>query len=177
MDPTFLIEQIVASSHDVRRALRGRELAARFEGALLPALAVRGLKCSPEGRTPIEYRGGGLSVGYHVDLRVTGVPLVVELKVLDGLHVDDDEQMLNRLRLGVWQRGAVNLNVMVTNRGVRSDVFDLRHLARPSAAPAVASKGRPERQPMVERQPTWTARMPLAKPGVAGRIGAARQAA
>ena len=26
---------------------------------------------------------------------------------------------------------------------------------------------------MVERQPTWTARMALAKPGVAGRIGPA----
>ena len=168
---THLIEQIVASAHDVRRALRGRELAERFERALLPALAVRGLRCAPEGREPIEYRGGGLTVGYHVDLRVAGVPLVVELKVLDGLHATDDDQMLNRLRLGVWQRGAVNLNVMVTNRGVRSDVFDLRHLAKPAAA-----RPRVERQPMVERQPTWTARMPLAKPGVAGRIAAAAPA-
>lgn len=157
MDPTFLIQQIVASAHDVRRALRGRDLAERFEGALLPALAVRGVRCNSENREPIEYRGGGLSIGYHVDLRVVGVPLVVELKVLDGLHDSDDDQMLNRLRLGVWQRGAVNLNVMVTNRGVRSDLFDLRHLAKP-AAPA-------------PKQPQWTARMPLAKPGIAGRIG------
>jgi GxxExxY protein len=160
MDPTYLIEQIVASAHDVRRALKGRDLAARFEQALLPALAVRGLRCAPENRVPVEYRGGGLTVGYHVDLRVTGVPLVVELKVLDGLHDTDDDQMLNRLRLGAWQRGAVNLNVMVTNRGVRSDLFDLRHLAQP----------KPERQPAAPRQPTWTARMPLARPGVAGRI-------
>ena len=40
--------------------------------------------------------------------------------MLDNLHATDDDQMLNRLRLGVWQRGAVNLNVMVTNRGIRS---------------------------------------------------------
>ncbi len=164
MDPTYLIEQIVASAHDVRRALKGRELAARFEQALLPALAVRGLRCTAEERVPVEYRGGGVTVGYHVDLRVTGVPLVVELKVLDGLHDSDDDQMLNRLRLGAWQRGAVNLNVMVTNRGVRSDLFDLRHLANPLAKP------KPQRQPMTERQPVWTARMPLARPGVAGRI-------
>ena len=31
MDPTYLIEQIVASAHDVRRALKGRDLAERFE--------------------------------------------------------------------------------------------------------------------------------------------------
>ena len=176
MDPAYLIEQIVASAHDVRRALRGRDLAERFEAALLPALAVRGLRCTPDGRTPLEYRGGGHSVGYHVDLRVTGVPLVVELKVLDNLHATDDDQMLNRLRLGVWQRGAVNLNVMVTNRGIRSELFDLRHLAQRNPQPRPGA----QRQPMVERQPTWTARMPLAKPGVAGRIGpatAGRQAA
>jgi GxxExxY protein len=159
MDPTFLIEQIVASAHDVRRALKGRELAARFERALLPALAVRGVRCTAEEREPIEYRGGGHTVGYHVDLRVDGMPLVIELKVLDGLHDADDDQMLNRLRLGAWQRGAVNLNVMVTNRGVRSDLFDLRHLGQPKPA-----------QPVAPKQPTWTARMPLSRPAVAGRI-------
>ncbi len=161
MDPTYLIEQIVASAHDVRRALRGRDLAERFERALVPALAVRGLRVTTDRREPVEYRGGGLTVGYHVDLRVAGCPVVVELKVLDHLHPTDDDQMLNRLRLGVWQRGAVNLNVTVTNRGVRSDVFDLRHLARPREH---AQPGTTDRRPL-------TAHEPLARPGTAGRIG------
>ncbi len=156
MDPTFTIEQIIASAHDVRRALRGRDLAERFERALVPALAVRGVRVTADRREPVEYRGGGLTTGYHVDLRVAGCPLVVELKVLDGLHAADDDQMLNRLRLGVWQRGAINLNLAVTNRGVRSDVFDLRHLGRPRGD-----------HPL----PGTTDRRPDAKPAVAGRIG------
>ena len=155
MDPTYLIEQIVASAHDIRRALKGRDLAERFERALLPALAVRGVRVTADRREPVEYRGGGLTVGYHVDLRVAGCPIVVELKVLDGLHATDDDQMLNRLRLGVWQRGAINLNLTVTNRGVRSDLFDLTHLARPRDAAL----------------PGTTDRRPAGKPAVAGRIG------
>ena len=143
MDPTYLIQQIAATAHDVRRGLRGRDLAAQFERALLPALAVRGVACTPDAREPIEYRGGGLTTGYHVDLRVAGCPLVVELKVLDNLHKSDDAHMLNRLRLGVWQRGALNLNVLVSNRGVQSEVFDLRHLAKPDQPAAVAGRIRP----------------------------------
>ena len=139
MDPAYLIQQIAATAHDVRRALRGKDLAARFEPALLPALAVRGIRCTADRREPIEYRGGGLTTGYHVDLRIAGWPVVAELKVLDGLHASDDPQMLNRLRLGVWQRGAVNLNVLVSNRGLQTDVFDLRHLAKPER-PAVAGR-------------------------------------
>ncbi len=157
MQPAYVIEQIIATSHDVQRALKGRDLAGRFERALVPGLAVRGVRCEASDRTPVEYRGGGLTVGYHVDLRVAGLPLVVELKVLDGLHAADDDQMLNRLRLGVWQRGAINLNVTATNRGVRCDVFDLQHLAQP--------------RPAAAKPPTWTARIPLATPDVAGRIG------
>ena len=145
MDPAFIIQQIAASAHDVRGALRGLNLAAGFERALLPALAGRGVRCTAEAREPVDYRGGGHAVGYHVDLRITGCPMVVELKVLDGLHKTDDDLMLNRLRLGVWQRGAINLNVLVSNRGVQCEVFDLRHLARPkpTATPAVAGRIRP----------------------------------
>ena len=142
MDPAFVIQQIAATAHDVCRALRGRDLAAQFERAVLPALAVRGVRCTADHREPVEYRGNGLTVGYHVDLRVAGCPIVVELKVLDGLHARDDDEMLNRLRLGVWQRGAINVNLLVSNRGVRSDLFDLRHLAKPTP-PTVAGRIRP----------------------------------
>ena len=148
MDPAHAIQLIVATAHDVRRALKGRGLAAGFETALVPALAVRGVRCTADGRDAIEYRGGGVTTGYHVDLRILGCPMVVELKVLDGLHAADDDQMLNRLRLGVWQRGAVNLNVIATNRGVRSDVFDLRHLARPQPERPAAIAGRIGHRPL-----------------------------
>ena len=141
MDPTFLIQLFDATAKDVWRALRGQQLADGFERALLPALAVRGVRCDAEAREPIEYRGHGLTTGYHVDLRVAGCPVVVELKVLDGLHKSDDDHMLNKLRLNVWQRGAVNVNLIVSNRGVRCDVFDLRHLA--PERPAVAGRIRP----------------------------------
>ncbi len=166
MDPTHLIEQIIASAHDVRRALKGRDLADRFERALVPALAVRGVRVTADRREPVEYRGGGLTAGYHVDLRVAGCPLVVELKVLDGLHAADDDQMLNRLRLGVWQRGAINLNVTVTNRGVRCDVFDLRHLAPPPRR-AARARARTDRRADARRRP-------CARPGSA--LTAARSA-
>jgi GxxExxY protein len=156
MDPALAIQQIVVTAHEVRRALRGRDLAAGLERALLPALAVRGVACSADHREPIEYRGGGLTVGYHVDLHIADCPLVVELKVLDNLHAADDDQMLNRLRLGAWQRGAVNLNVTVSNRGVQAQTFDLRHLARPAPA------ARPVVKP---RQPASTGRMPWVATG------------
>ena len=139
MDPASLIQLVSAVANDVRRALKGRDLAGQFERALLPALAVRGVRCTAEDREPVEYKGHGLTVGYHVDLRIAGCPMVIELKVLDGLHAGDDPLMLNKLRLGVWQRGAVNVNVLVSNRGVQVDCFDLRHLSRPER-PGVAGK-------------------------------------
>ena len=111
--------EIIACAIAVRRHPGPGLLERIYEEAMVREMSLRSISFERQVRVPVQHKGVGLGMDYHIDLTIPGV-LIAELKVADALLPVHVAQLLTCLRLTNVRVGLpINFHVQLLRLGIK----------------------------------------------------------
>lgn len=115
----FISGEIVDAAICVHKALGPGLLESAYAACLAHELRSRSLDVRLQVPVAIQYKGIRIRIGYRIDMLVENA-VVVELKVVKGLHPIHEAQLLSYLKLSDRRVGLlINFNVLRLSNGIK----------------------------------------------------------